>query len=72
VGEPEPPGDRRRRTGTAKATIIAPNPRASTQKGLSVKAPTSMLARVTLLFGLMLGLGVAAIGSLKIADIVRR
>jgi VWFA-related protein len=58
--------------GTAKATMIAPRPRASTQKGPSVKAPTSMLARVTLVFGLMLGLGVAAIGSLKIADIVRR
>ena len=58
--------------GTAAATMIAPKPKASTQKGPSVNAPTSMLARVTLVFGLILGLGIAAIVSLKVAELVRR
>lgn len=58
--------------GTATATMTAPKPRASTQKGPSVKAPTSPLARMVLVFGLILGLGVAAVGSLKVAELVRR
>ena len=58
--------------GTAAATMIAPTPRASTQKGPGVKAPTSTPARLVLVFGLVLSLGVGAIGSLKVAELVRR
>ena len=52
--------------------MIAPTPRASTQKGPGVKAPTSTPARLVLVFGLVLSLGVGAIGSLKVAELVRR
>lgn len=58
--------------GRATATVHIPKPRSVVSKGPSVTAPTSMLARMLLVTGLMLGLFVAAIGSLKALELVRR
>ena len=58
--------------GRATGNVAPPRPHSTTTKGPSVKAPTSMLSRLLMVFGLMLGLGVVAVGSLKVMELVRR
>jgi hypothetical protein len=58
--------------GQATATVQFPKPKSVASKGSSVSAPTSMLARLLLVTGLMIGLFVAAIASLRVLDLVRR
>lgn len=58
--------------GQATATVHFPKPKSVTSKGPSVNAPTSMLAQILLVLGLIVGLGVAAFGSVKVHDLVRR
>jgi VWFA-related protein len=58
--------------GQATATVKVPKPPSVTSKGPSVSAPTSMHARMLLVIGLMIGLAVAAIASVKVLDLVRR
>jgi VWFA-related protein len=58
--------------GQATTIVHAPRPRVVTTRPHRVNVPTSFHAELLLAFGLIVGLGVVAIGSLRVLDLVRR
>jgi VWFA-related protein len=58
--------------GRAAAVVHAPKPRVTTTKPHRANVPTSFHAELLLAFGLIVGLGVVAIGSLRVLELVRR